>query len=238
MGDSVPVVASHSRSRLPRPCLRHVHRASFYNIFTGMQVEETFFHTHRYPVSQHGRTILNVELNIFPNLNRHVSISLSGCVPQELRNTYKPLDLEYRVSILGAEGRLLPGRGYSGSFKADYAKSLHFPGYITQADLRNPKLKLLTDNDTLTLEVELNVVGGMACWPDVVPLLPDGVLRRRLGQDFASLFDNPEHSDCLVECGGKQFRCHKMILSCRGVFRIFKGGHELFFAPSPPYWAP
>ena len=71
--------------------------------------------------------------------------------------------------------------------------------------------KGLLQNNTLTIELDLRIAG-------IKPFsISGGQKPEKLSKDFqlSSMFNSEELSDCVIECDGRTFRCHKLILAGR-----------------------
>ena len=69
------------------------------------------------------------------------------------------------------------------------------------------------ENDTLTIELKLRILKV----DEKTFSITGGLVPDKGSKEFqlSSMFNSEELSDCLIECGTKQFRCHKLILAGR-----------------------
>merc|ERR1719300_1040819 len=82
-----------------------------------------------------------------------------------------------------------------------------------------------TPDERLTLICEVTVTGDIKNSIDYVEkkkkkekknvVLFSNFHHKKLSQDFESIINSQEYSDIAVTCGNKEFKCHKIILTCR-----------------------
>ena len=71
---------------------------------------------------------------------------------------------------------------------------------VTQRRYAFPGRPEVLQGDRLTLRLEF-----IFNYPDVF---------EEVRNNMVNMFENPKFSDCVVECNGKEFPCHKCILAC------------------------
>jgi len=95
-----------------------------------------------------------------------------------------------------------------------------FAKFVSHTELRHPSLNLLP-NDTLTILCEISITGDHIVHSGTSKPIqgpgrgPHTPAPGKLALDLSTLFASGKLADCTVACQGREFRCHKNILSAR-----------------------
>ena len=86
------------------------------------------------------------------------------------------------------------------------------------------ELAKFTENDTLTIVLEITVLEEKESVELLVSsnrneALLDNYHENKLSQDLYDLYITKMYADTSINCGDKSFRCHKIILASRSVFK-------------------
>ena len=92
---------------------------------------------------------------------------------------------------------------------------------MSHSELRHPQLNLLP-SDTLTILCEISITGESVVTSGTSKPVParggrvaEPASASRLSQDVGNVFLNGKFHDCTIVCEGREFKCHKNILSGR-----------------------
>jgi len=156
----------------------------------------TYFHVKLYP---NGQIATNKEFtSVFVNNDTRDAVITKCTFKAVVSPNGNKLKLyEYDM------GKILPGGGFGWE---KFLKTANWANY--------------TRNDTLTLVVEVTVIGEKESIELVLSSTKNMALlesshQKQLSQDLHQLYATKEYADITITCGGKIFKCHKSILASR-----------------------
>lgn len=134
-----------------------------------------------------------------------------------------PINADIIFSIIDKDGNKTRAKRCEYTFEKNLpSDNRGFAKFVSHTELRHPQLHLLP-NDTLTILCEISITGDpfVTCGTTKAQncLSRTGVKVTepvsRLSTDISSIYESGKFADCTVACEGKEFRCHKSILSAR-----------------------
>ena len=154
-------------------------------------------------------------LTVFPNGRRQED---AGHISVYLQKDQSKDDVIMKVSLgLSISGRNIKHQWTEQILLFDQV-ARGFPKFVSHLWL----LDKPGSKDSLTLSLTMMV---LSCKPRAPVAVEKSPKTAKLLADVKSLLDTGELSDCLIKCGGKEFKCHKTILALRSkVFKVYKQG--------------
>eukprot|EP00088_Acartia_fossae_P068928 TRINITY_DN8858_c0_g1_i1.p1 TRINITY_DN8858_c0_g1~~TRINITY_DN8858_c0_g1_i1.p1 ORF type:complete len:394 (+),score=91.00 TRINITY_DN8858_c0_g1_i1:45-1226(+) len=132
-----------------------------------------------------------------------------------------PIDADIIFNIIDKDGNRTRAKRCEYTFDKDLqSDNRGFAKFVSHSELRHPHLNLLP-NDTLTLLCEISITGDNIVLSGSNKPIHNGYKvqalepANRLSQDICNIWETGRFSDCTIICEGKEFKCHKNILSAR-----------------------
>jgi len=188
------------------PDTHHQHSVSIKNMSVQMRdPNNEYVKTNQFKVNVQGEDT-EWYLTVYPNGDcaetvNHVSIYL------HLAEGNVPITAKYALHVEGKNGKATRSLVYT--FAEFEGFGLEY--FISHDELNIPELGYL-ENDTLNLHLDMCVLGKESSASGSSKLMAPGV---DLQEDMSTTFNMEEFSDFVVQCGGKEFKCHKVTLACR-----------------------
>lgn len=132
-----------------------------------------------------------------------------------------PIDADIIFNIIDKDGNKTRAKRCEYIFDKNLqSDNRGFAKFVSHSELRHPHLNLLP-NDTLTLLCEISITGDNIVHSGSSKPIHNSYKVQpletvnRLSQDISNIYETEKFSDCSIVCEGKEFKCHKNILSTR-----------------------
>jgi len=144
---------------------------------------------------------------------------LVSCNKSEVRAKFK-------FSILNAKREETKAMESQRAYRFVQGKDWGFKKFIRRDFLLDETNGLLPD-DKLTLFCEVSVVADSVNISGQSNSVQFKVPEPRLSEDLGALFDHGTHADVTLYCNGREFQCHKAILTSRSQVLEAMFGHQM-----------
>jgi len=141
---------------------------------------------------------------------------LVSCNKSEVRAKFK-------FSILNAKREETKAMESQRAYRFVQGKDWGFKKFIRRDFLLDEANGLLPE-DKLTLFCEVSVVADSVNFSGQTNGVQFKVADCRLSEDLSTLLENSQFSDAVLDCGGRQFHCHKALLAARS--QVFQAMFE------------
>lgn len=130
-----------------------------------------------------------------------------------------PIDTDIIFSIIDKDGNKTRAKRCEYKFDKNLpSDNRGFAKFVSHTELKHPSLNLLP-NDQLTILCEISITGDNVVHQGsskptggpVQEVKPPS----KLALDMSTIFESGKFADCTITCEGREFRCHKNILSAR-----------------------
>jgi len=130
-----------------------------------------------------------------------------------------PINTDIIFSIIDKDGNKTRAKRCEYQFDKNLpSDNRGFAKFVSHTELKHPSLNLLP-NDQLTILCEISITGDHVVHTGTSK--PSGRVEReckppsKLALDMSTIFESGKFADCTIACQGREFRCHKNILSAR-----------------------
>lgn len=142
-----------------------------------------------------------------------------------------PINTDIIFSIIDKDGAKTRAKRCEYQFDKNLpSDNRGFAKFVSHTELKHPSLNLLP-NDQLTILCEISITGdsithnGTSKPPGrhVKEVKP----QNKLAIDMSTIFESGKFADCTINCEGREFHCHKNILSARSTVFDAMFSHDM-----------